>query len=107
MGFVPRDLLGFDLASLIEDAIERWSSIQGTEVIQAPAESFGDFIAEQMDARDLRLADDHSDDALFNADASEAQFRQAVAAGLDDWLLATIRPRTPEEIDEYNRRCGE
>jgi len=107
MGFVTREQLGFDLSELIEVTIEQWSTISGAEIVP-PSEDCGDFIASEMDARKLRQDDGSSDGALFNADVPPEQFRDAVIAALDRWLIETeISPLTAEEGEGYNRPCGE
>lgn len=106
--FVPRDQLTFDLADLIEHAVEEWSEIKGTGLVQPDTETFGDYIAAELVARNLRQVDPRSDDALFDAGASRERFREAVFAALDQWLIESdIRPNTPEEAEDYNRPLGE
>jgi hypothetical protein len=106
--FVPASRMPFDLGELIEQAIDQWTEIKVPGLLQPPAESYGDFIGAEVYARGLRQAIDQTDEALFDADASESQFRETVIAALDRWLIATeIRPRTQEEIDRYSRPCGE
>jgi len=109
MDFVTRDQLGFDLAALIEDAIDDWSKISGTAIDDPPSEACGDFIASEMDARGLHRDDPASDEAFFDADPPPAQFRDAVLAGLNRWLIETepVHPLTTAEADEYGRKCGE
>jgi hypothetical protein len=105
---VPRERLSFDLTDLIEHTIDEWSQIKASGLVQPPAESCGDFIAAEMSARDLRLADSQNEEALFDGSASDGQFREAIIAALDRWLIATeSKPKTPEDIDDYNRPCSE
>lgn len=106
--FVPRDQLGFDLADLLEKTVGEWSGIKGTELVQPNTETYGGYIAAELTTRNLRQADPDSDDALFDANAPEGQFREAVIWALDRWLIESeVRPRTHEEAEDYNRPLGE
>jgi hypothetical protein len=106
--FVRASELPFDLKALIEQTIENWSAIQAAGVVLEPTESYGDFIAAELNASGLRSVSDSHDDALFNATASEAEFRSGVIAGLDRWLVTTeYRPRTHAEWGDYCRPLGE
>lgn len=108
MAFVPRDQLAFDLASLIEKTIDGWSTIQGTDIDGTPPESASDLIVSELNRSGLRRSTEDSDDAVFSSDATETQFREAIIAALDRCLFETeSRPRTRDEIDDYNRQCGE
>lgn len=105
--FVPKKQLGFDLAGIIETAIEDWSVAQPLGFTRPVAESCGDFIAAEMDAWGLRSL--VGDEAMFNSDKTEAEFRECVFAALDHWLIKVeiSMLRTPEEMADYLRRCGE
>ena len=106
--FVRASELPFDLKALIEQTIENWSAIKATGAVREPTDSFGDFIAAELNASGLRSVSDSHDDALFNAAASETEFRNGVIAGLDRWLVTTeCRPPTPVEWDHYCRPLGE
>ena len=99
--FVRKEDLPFDLAEVIKRAVAEWSRIAETGLADPPVESYGDFIAEEMNARALRQIGPE-DGALFEASASESQFRDAIISGLDRWLIATERkPRTPQERYAY------
>ena len=74
--------------------------------MQPVAESCGDFIAEEMNARGLRNPD-LGDAALFRGDTPEADFQRAVIAALDRWLLSAPSDRTHDDIEGYARPCGE
>jgi hypothetical protein len=77
-------------------------------VVLEPTESYGDFIAAELNASGLRSVGDGHDDALFNATASETEFRNGVVAGLDRWLVTTeCRSLTPGDWDTYCRPLGE
>lgn len=105
--FVSRDCLSFDLQALIERAVSEWSITQPLGFTRAVAESCGDFIVAEMEAVGLRRWID--DEVRFNSEASEAEFTDCVFAGLDKWLVKVeiSLKRTPEEMEEYWRRCGE
>lgn len=103
--FVPAQELGFNLEALIEETVAAWSEIKQSGLQQPESESYGDFIADELNAQNLRSAE--SDQATFNATASECQFREAIIAALDRWLLETDRERTIEDDDNYARPLGE
>ena len=71
------------------------------------ADSCGDFISDEMDAPGLRRQ--VADDATFNDEADGKAFREAVFAALDKWLakVEISMKRSPEEMEEYRRPCGE
>lgn len=108
--FVPRNSLSFDLRDLIERAVTDWSITQPLGFTRPIAESCGDFIAEEMEIVGLRRCiGDEADEAHFNNEASEMEFREAVFAALGKWLVKieiSVR-RTPDEMEEYWRTCAE
>lgn len=105
--FVSRNCLSFDLQDLIERAVSEWSINQALGLTRPVAESCGDFIAAEMEAIGLRRWID--DEVLFNSEASQSEFSDAVCAGLDKWLVKVeiSLARSPEEMEEYWKRCGE
>jgi len=105
--FIPPGRLSFDLAALIEIAISDWSTIQPMGFTRPVVESCGDFISDELDARGLRRQD--TDAATFNDEAESGVFREAVFAALDKWLVKVeiSTKRSPEEMEEYRRPCGE
>jgi hypothetical protein len=106
--FVRASELPFDLKAVIEQTIENWSAIKSAGVGLEPTESYGDFIAAELNASGLRSVSGGHDDALFNATASEAEFRNGVVAGLDRWLVVTgCRSLTPGDWDTYCHPLGE
>ena len=76
-------------------------------ITRPAAESCGDFISDEMDGRGLRRQD--ANNATFNDLAEPEAFRRAVFAALDRWLVKVeiSTRRTPQEMEEYRRPCGE
>jgi hypothetical protein len=106
--FAPPDRLAFDLAELIEQTVAEWSEIKEAGLIRPEAETYGDYIASELTARNLRQVDPDTDDALFDAYAPVGRFREVIIAALDRWLIESeIRPNTPKEAEDYNRPLGE
>ncbi len=101
--YVTADLLCFNLAALIEKTIY---DLVETQVLELPVpDSYGDFVAAEMNARSLRQGE--GVEALFNAEATDDQFRQSVIAAFHHWQLETNTRRTPSEMEDYRRPCGE
>ncbi len=108
--FVPRNCLDFDLGDLVERAIKEWSIAQPLGFTRPIAESCADFIVDEMEADELRRwVGDEADEACFNSEVSEMEFREAVFAALDKWLVKVeiSMERTPGEMKSYWRKCGE
>jgi hypothetical protein len=105
--FVSRDRLRFDLAALIENSVSDWSTTQPMGFTRPVVESCGDYISDEMDACGLRRQD--TDEATFDDQADSSAFREAVFAALDRWLVKVeiSMKRTPEEMEDYRRPCGE
>ena len=105
--FVSPDQLSFDLAALIEQAISDWSTTQPLGFTRPVVESCGDFIVAEMDRNGLRqLA---GEQAVFSNGPTVADYRECVFAALDRWLVQVeiSTKRTPEEMEQYRRPCGE
>lgn len=105
--FVPADRLTFDLASIDRHDYRRLAEIQPLGFTEPVVESCGDFIVAEMESSCLRRLE--GDEASFSDEATPEEFRDCVFAALDRWLVlrATSTRRTPEEMDEYDRPCGE
>jgi hypothetical protein len=71
------------------------------------AESVGDAIIAEMEARGLRFLQD--EEAWFNCEATSTEYKECVFAALNHWLVQVEiqLASTPERTDEYNRPCGE
>jgi hypothetical protein len=105
--FAPSNRLSFDLAALIENAIIDWYAIKPMGFNRPIAESAGDAITAEMDARGLRFL--KGEEAWFNREATSTEYKECVFAALDRWLVQVeinLAP-TAERMDEYNRPCGE
>jgi len=105
--FVSPECLPFNLTALIETAVSDWSASPPMGFTRPVLDSCGDFISDEMDARGLRRQD--ADDPTFNDEAESEAFREAVFAALDKWLVMVeiSMKRSPEDMEEYRRPCGE
>src|SRR5437867_12061537 len=105
--FVSLNQLPFDLAALIEQAISDWSDTQPLGFTRPVMESCGDSIISEMEADTLRQLS--GDQAIFNEEATGQDYRECVFAALDHWLVQAelSTKRTPLEMGEYRRPCGE
>ena len=99
--FVRREELAFSLAQLLRECVTDW------ELGQRLPEGYEDFIVTEMDSRGLRVFSADNDEALFDNQRNIADYRLCIVESMNRWFAETSRPRTPEDIEHYNRRCGE
>lgn len=99
--FVERDELPFNLTQLLQDCVSDWA------LGRTLPEGYEDFIVAEMDRRNLRSFSPSSTEALFNAGHNIADYRLCIVEALNRWQTETSRPRTAEEVENYNRPCGE
>ena len=83
--FVPEDCLKINLPGLVEKAISKWSESQPPGFTRPLVERCGDFIAAEMNSRNLRCL--VLNEPLFNKEATPEEFRECVFAALDHWLV--------------------
>jgi hypothetical protein len=97
--------MNFPLMTLVEKAMNDWVEMQRLGVSRQIAESCGDFIVQEMDRTGIRHLPD--DSPKFDSQATPEDSRECVFGALDRWLVETSTARTPEEMNEYRRPCGE
>ena len=99
--FVRRDQLPFSLTQLLRECVTDWA------LGQTLPQGYEDFIVAEMDSRGLRLFLPESNEALFNGERNIADYRLCIVEALNRWQTETSKPRTPEDVENYNRPCGE
>lgn len=99
--FVRPDELTFNLAQLLRECVTDWA------LGQTLPEGYEDFVVAEMDSRGLRLFSQDSNEALFNGERNIADYRLCIVEALNRWQAETSKPRTREDVENYNRACGE
>ena len=98
--FVRRQELPFSLTQLLSECVTEWAGRQPLP------EGYEDFIVAEMDRRGLRLFSSDSDEALFDDQRNIADYRLCIVEALNRWQAETSKPRTREDVENYNRPCG-
>ena len=99
--FVPHEQLAFNLTRLLNECVTDWA------LGQPLPEGCDDLIVAEMDSRGLRFFSADSDEALFDGERNVADYRLCIVDALNRLQSETSKPRTREDVENYNRPCGE
>ena len=96
---VKQNDLHFDLSKMLEQWVAE----------RLPAKSIPegceDLIVAEMESCGLRAF--VGDEVLFDNGKSVSEYRVCIERALDRWTIEVSRNRTPEEVADYYRSCGE